>query len=262
MAKKKKKSSGGKSSIAKDPLFKTMPKDIQDFLVFNEKIQNEDNEDKARKMEKALDEATKQADPYWKSILRVAQDEVVRGFDEAKGDYVSGKERLNRRMTELNDDLAYNKEQLGIDLQKELEQQSRAYADNLDATVNNLADAGLTFSSKRKVAEQRLAQNNADIVESAQRQYNRQMRNMQVGTARGLADANASMDDLTRGYNNQITTIGRNAEKYLGTSNLPTLNGYAGLGDITGGMYEDKVKDIDARKNSIYNSLVGGSLNF
>jgi hypothetical protein len=261
MAKKKKKDKK-KSSIANDPLFKSMPEDLQKLLIFNEKIQNEDNEDKARKLEKALDMATKQADPYWKSFLRVAQDEVVRSFDELKGDFESGKQRLERRMNEINEDLAYNKDQLGLELQADLARQARIYKDSLETNAQNMADAGLTFSTKRQAAEQKINQANTDIVESTTRTYNRQKRQLETEALRGNADAKLSLDELTRKFNAGVTDIGRRAEASLGTSNLPSLPGYQALGDITGDLYEKKVADIEQRKRTIFNELTGASLNF
>lgn len=75
-----------KENPAFEKAYGMMTPDEQKIAVMHAQIQMEDNEDKARKLEKALDQATKQADPYWKSYLRVAQDEIVRSFDELKGD--------------------------------------------------------------------------------------------------------------------------------------------------------------------------------
>jgi hypothetical protein len=61
-----------------------------------------------------------------------------------------------------------------------------------------------------------------------------------------------------------VTGIGRAAETYLGTGNLPTLPGYTPLGTtetpVTGGIYEEQTKDIAERQKAIYGELTGQSL--
>jgi len=46
--------------------------------------------------------------------------------------------------------------------------------------IGTAADAGLTFSTKRKIAEQRLAEDNQGLVESTTRQYNAQLAQLEA----------------------------------------------------------------------------------
>ena len=67
---------------------------------------------------------------------------------------------------------------------------------------------------------------------------------------------------MQRGISDYRTNIGRSAEAYLGTSQLPELPGYQPLGDITGQMYEEKVQDVEARKQALYGELTQASLQY
>jgi hypothetical protein len=103
-----------------DPNFLALPRDMQEMAVYTDTIQKSDDADKAQKLSEAFDIAVQQADPYWKSIIRVAQDDTLRAFEEAQGDYTSSLERQQRNMAEIQQDLATNKEYLSLQQQQEL----------------------------------------------------------------------------------------------------------------------------------------------
>lgn len=499
--------------IKNDPSFKNLPIDQQEIVAYNYEIQAEDNKVKQQALADALEMATEQADPYWKNIIRIAQDEVLRAVEEVEGDYKSGVERRQRNIQELKQDLTANKEFLSLEQQAELGrilgdmQASQAEYDrnaknlgedralqlekinsdyqkqrddiiraqgNLDpekqtaldraelelnntkqqiesnvkyteeekqaaleqvqaeydktvgdtmrqegfiteeqkATLENLdrnyqvskqnvaeevANAGLTFSIKRQEAMSRLKDENQGLVESSQRTFNKQMADLEsnlsyvggqkqaqegsitrnavkkvqdlkdalqfaqdmsanetgelkrlyankaeqlqaeliqaqkeaelattsVDTAtsqreaeiqaglqeaqrktaeqksatereyskriaeleieaqRGNTEAQAEIEDLQRKLGESITSIGREAEKTLGTENMPDINSiiqnnpvtpvagtpeptpvYTPLGDVPGTIAEEKIKDIETRKQTIYDELIANSLNF
>lgn len=207
--------------LKNDPSFRNLPLDMQEMALYSYKIQQEDNEDKARKMDEALNEATEQADPYWKNILRIAQDEIVRSFDEAKGDFGSSAERLNRRITEIQQDLVENKDFLSLEQQSELSQLSKTYEVQRDQLVETHALSGMTFSTKRERAETDLDEYTTGIVESTKRQYAKQMSDLEKEASRGNIEAITQLADLDRQLQEELTAIGRKAETQLGTENLP-----------------------------------------
>jgi hypothetical protein len=364
-------------SLKNDPSFQALPADMKEIAIYNYEIQKANDQDKANKLAIALETATEQADPYWKNIIRIAQDEVLRGVESANGDYTSAMERQQRRILELNQDLERNKDYLSLDQQaelgklsadlqdkqetyqrnveylgaekaaqlqgaeldyqksiddinrnmdfsteeknaalKKLDQQFKIQKDNI---TQGAAEAGLTFSTKRKIAENRLKESNEGLVESTNRMYNKTMADLQsnleytgsqygqqtgnierqfglklaeegaymdtatrqmqeardklqrdyakqiadleIEAGRGNTEAQAQMADLQRKLNESVTATGRAGEAYLGTENMPQLEGYAPLGGVTGQVYEDQVKDIEARKQAIYGELNQSSLN-
>ena len=103
-----------------DPNFLSLPRDMQEMAVYTDTIQKADDADKAQKLSQAFEIAAQQADPYWKSIIRIAQDDTLRAFEEAQGDYTSSLERQQRNMQEIQQDLATNKEYLSLTQQQEL----------------------------------------------------------------------------------------------------------------------------------------------
>jgi len=248
--------------LKNDPSFQALPPDLKEIAIYNYEVQKSNDQQKADKLSKALEMATQQADPYWKSILLIAQDEVLRGFEQAQGDFESSIQRQQRIMENIQKDLTYNKDFLSLEQQTELANISRQYEYNTENLVQGAANAGLTFSTKRKIAEKRLAEENQGMVESSQRQYNKQLRDLQESASRGTTETQQEIEDLQRRMGDYTTNLGRSAEKYLGTDNLPSLPGYQALGNVTGDMYEEKVKDIEARKQGIYGELNQSSLNF
>jgi hypothetical protein len=408
-------------SIKNDPSFKSLTPDMQEIVIYNYEVQKTNDAEKAKALVTALEQATAQADPYWKNIIRIAQDEVMRAVEEANGDFTSANERQKQRIAEINQDLASNKGYLSLEQQSELANFSADLSDkqqtyerntqylgadkaaqlaklesdynkavddtnsnlkftaeekasalkklgadfqvNMESMTQGAADAGLTFSTKRRIAEQRLKDENQGLVESTNRTYNKQTADLQANLAyaqqqkalqdqqverdtalkqaeqqqgietarrqtqtsqeqlqreytkkiaeleieasRGNTDAAAQIADLRRKLNESITSIGREAEKTLGTENLPNIgavsptipapttgigeplptgggefnqdgtpkfydptraksssgiSGYNPLGGITGTIAEEKIKDIETRKNAIYQELIAGSL--
>jgi len=61
-----------------------------------------------------------------------------------------------------------------------LDKINRDFTVQRENLVGQAADAGMTFSTKRKIAEQRLAEDNKGLVESTQRQYNNQLAQLEV----------------------------------------------------------------------------------
>jgi hypothetical protein len=98
------------------------------------------------------------------------------------------------------------------------------------------------------------------MVESTNRQYNKQQRDIEIQSQRGILESQKQQEDLQRKFQEQKTSMGRQAETMVGTENLPQLEGYSALGNVAGSMYEEKVRDIEARKQAIANELNQASL--
>lgn len=247
--------------LKNDPAFKALSQDQKEIIVYNYNIQITDNAEDAKKLADALESAKIQAEPYWQNIIAIAQDEVLRNFEIAEGDYNSSVQRQQRIIESINQDLSKNKDFLSLEQQSDLATLARNYEVNHESLIESAAGAGLTFSTKRKIAERRLNEENQGMVESTTRSYNKQITDLQTEADRGNIEAQKEIENLQRKLEESKTSIGRAAETYLGTANLPTLPGYNAIGNVTGELYEQKTADIEARKNALYNEATSGSLN-
>lgn len=251
--------------LKNNPAFQSLPMDQKEIAVYNYEIQKTNNIDKAQKLAQALEQASAQADPYWKNIILLTQDEVLRGFEEATGDYNSSVERQLRLIDNINNDLEYNKDFLNLEQQNQLATIKRNFEASHENLVDSAAGAGLTFSTKRKIAEQRLKEENSGMVESTTRQYEKQIRDLTVDATRGNIEAQKEIEDLQRRFGQQKTDIGRKAESYLGSGLLPQQlvdQGYKPLGNVPGTLYDEKTRDVAARGDQIFKELSSASLNF
>ncbi len=272
----KKKSSSSKSSsksssndfekMMKDKgawdYYQTLSPDQQEFAKYNWNITKSDAKEDIKLYQEALDEATKQAEPYWKSYLLVAQDEVQRAVDEVQKTTQSEVEKNQRVLDSLKENLASNKEFLSLEQQSDLVNLTKNYEVQTEQVVGGAAEAGLTFSTKRKLAEQRLAESQTGLVESTQRKYNKQIRDLTTEAEKGSTEAQKQIEDLKRRMGETITGIGRQAEAKLGTKNIPAISGYAPLGDVSGELYEQKTKDISDRQQALFAEKSRESLTF
>lgn len=245
----------------------SQPFDMQKMAMDSYNIQVENNEDKARKMDQAFDMAVTQADPYWKQIIRIAQDETIRTFDEAKGDYEASALRIERRRTELQEDVSSNRERLSLDEQSQLARIDRGYEQQSQNVAMAAADAGVTFGTgalARAGKQEVVEEETADIVESTKREYGQQIEDLNIRAQRGETDAAEQLTELESTYGSRVQEIGRASETYLGSERTAGLDleGYKDLGDIVGGIEEDKIKDTQVRKETLFNELNQSSLNF
>ncbi len=240
--------------------YKNMSEDQQEFISYNYNIAKSDSKENIKLYEEALKEATEQADPYWKSYLLVAQDEVQRSVEEATKTTEYEVEKNQRLIDSLKENLSSNKDYLSLEQQSDLATLAQNYEVNQENLVQGAADTGLTFSTKRKIAEQRLAQTNTGLVESTTRKYNKQIRDLETEAASGSTEAQKEIEELQRKLSSNITSIGREAEAKLGSENIPTISGYTALGDVSGDYYEEKTKDIAERQQALFEEKSMGSL--
>ena len=212
---------GASPELLNDPAFQQLTDDQKMAASYQEKIQREDNIQKQAWKEEALNEAIEQSEQDMRNELRIAQDEVKRGFAEAKGDYKTSAEILNRRVDNIRQDLEENKEFLSIEQQAELSKIAQGYEIQRDNLVEAHALSGMTFSTKRQLAEKRMTEEEKGIVESTKRQYNKKIADLQKDAERGDEEAQKQLEDLQRQLNEDLTRMGREFEEEYGTENLP-----------------------------------------
>ena len=246
--------------IKNDPVFKSMPEDMQLAIAYNNYVQSQGAEEDIEAWNDALTEAQVDAAPYFKNLLRVTTDEVNRASTKLTGDYASRAQQLQDNLANIQEDLTTNRAYLTLNEQAELTKLSQQYQVELENTQQTMAARGLTFSTDRSTAEGRLEQSQQGLVESTTRQHGYQMQRLEQEAARGNTAAKTQLDDLKRQLGYDRTSIGRSFEQKWGSSSLPQLEGYSPLGGIVGTMAEERTKDIASRREAIYNDATRASL--
>lgn len=236
--------------------------DQQELAAYNFAIGRADSKQDAQFLTEALEEATKQAEPYWKSFLEVARDETIRAFDDTRNEYGYQKEELEKKIARIGEDLSKNRDFYTLEEQSDLAKLKQSYEQQRDGVIEDAASKGLTFSTKREVPLKQLSEYNDNVVQSTQRAYGKKIEDLTTESERGITDTTARIGALETEKNAKLTDIGREAEQKLGTENLPTLEGYSPLGSVSGDYYEKKTADIENRKNAIFNEKSQTSLNF
>lgn len=242
--------------------YQKMSPDEQAIIKYRFEVGKEDSKDASKKLAQALEEATKQADPYWKSFLKVAQDEVMRSYDDTMHTAEYQKTELEKNIANISEDLAKNRDFYTLEQQSDLAKLKMSYEQQRDSVITDAAESGLTFSTKREVPLKQIEEYNANVVSATNRDYEKKQADMATSSQRGIDEGNSKLLELERQKQANITDIGRKAESELGTENLPKLEGYDPLGKISGDLYEKKVSDIETRKQAIFNEKNQTSLNF
>lgn len=192
------------------------------------------------RMQEALATAMNSLDPYYKMKTRLAVDEIERTSLGTTQDFASKVKSLEDKKRQIEEDLIYNKDYLTMEQQADMAKQKREYENQLYSTQQQMAEAGLAFSSPRARAEEQLKTENQGTVESITRQYNKAIREQQLGTERQAAELQQNVADLERQKGEALTKTSRTAEEYLGSTNVPTVPGVAPLGGIQGTLEAEK----------------------
>lgn len=248
--------------LKNDPAWATMPQDMREIAVYNYQLQQSQDAEKARLLNVALETAASQADPYWREIIRIAQDELVRGIESLQTDAMTREETLVKRKQQIEEDLASGTTYLTDQQRADMKEQLKNYDTELTNIRETAAQKGITSSSIKTEADEMAYEKNKYTVESMQREGQKALRDLGVTAERDINTIEDEVNALKTALGQSTTGLVRESEKYLGTENLPTLPSFTTpLGDITGKLYEEKTVDIENRKNAIYNDLIGKSLN-
>jgi len=234
--------------------FSDLQPDEQQYVTDYYNILKTNDTERQALLKQALIDAQESADPYFAAKIRMSLDELLRATGEVADDFASNQETIQNNIDRINQDLIEGKGRISIDEQAELKRQQRKYEYELEGLVENARHAGLTFSSKRALAENRLGIEQADIVESTKRGFQRQLDDLIKLADRGDEDARNQLEDYKRMYGEDITKLGRAAESYLGSSAIPGMEGYKPMGGVVGTIKEDELKDIKARAGQLYDT--------
>ena len=242
------------NDLANDPYFMQLDENNKAIVSYYYNTLASQNTAKAQAFTTALDLASKQADPYWKEKLNIVKDELQRTTATTEADLASREKTLMDRQNAINEDLATNKEYLTAEQQAELARQSENYNNDLTTVREQMASSGLSSSSIRNRAENKLATRNADIIGSATRAYEKNIKSTENTATRELASIAQQTADYQRQASEAKTSAARTAEANVGstalgeTSVAPLL-----LGGISGTMLDSKGTDILTRAKALMN---------
>ena len=233
--------------------FQQLSEDEQRYIVNYYNILKINDKERQDILKQALIDAQAAADPYFAEQIRIAQDELLGALGEKKEDFASQQRDLQLKIDQIKEDLITGKERLTVDQQAELGRQQRQYKYQLEDLIERARHVGLTFSTKRALAEARLTTEQEDIVESTKRGFQRQLEDLQLRSARGEVEATNLLKDYERMYGVSVTKLLRGAERELGTKGLgmEEYEGYKPLGGVTGILEEEKLKDITTRAQAL-----------
>lgn len=241
------------ADLADDPDFQSLDDDNKALASYIINASTSSNKADAEALKESLTLATEQADVYWGEKISIIKDELTRALGDVEADLVATERDLMLRKDRIEQDLKTKKSDLTIDQQTDL----AAAAKNLDIQLYDTREAmaakGLSSSTYRNRAEQRLKEASSDIVESTTRAYARAERDIETEASRNVVDIMNQISDAARTAESSKKTKVSAAEQYLGSAALSGLSGASPYlqGSMTGSMLEEKTSDILARQKSL-----------
>jgi len=251
---------GVPSDITNNPLWYTLTPDQQALIKLAYDAQSAGTAEEKARLQSALEEAIKYADPYVQESIRLVKDELERNVTGVQQDFESKKKTYEDRIKAIQDDLVYNKEQLSLEQQTELAEQLRSNKKNLLELQQSAAESGLAFSSPRIEAESGLLASQQGISQSTRRKYAQAQRSNETAAARELAQIQQGVSDLEKSKTASLTGYQRGAEEKLGSAAVPSVPGVSQLGGITGSIEKQRQQEIanwveTLTKNPLYSQL-------
>lgn len=195
----------------------------------------------------ALTQAQTLADPYAKTQLALSLGEFQSKIAFNQGDLTRASEIITRTRDQISEDVKANKEFLTLEQQANIATETRKYDEDLLTIADQAAEKGLTFGTgarSRVLAEERRGTQFQDVIQSSQRQYNFKIKELELKAARGDIDAQKQLEDLQAKSSFNLESIGRSAEKVLGTANLPGTPSYTPVGGVLGDIEQEQRKTI------------------
>lgn len=169
--------------------------------------------------QEALTAAQGIVDPYTRVMMGFALDSIPDEFRVQKTTIEDNLKTAQERLNEIGSLM----QDATLEEQQTLKAMAREYETKIESTQEQMADAGLTYSTKRTDLEKYIADQNIDMVSSTQRSYATQMRNYE----QNQAQMKRQQDLIRQAGEAQLKQLARTAEEQLGTA------GYRNLG-LTG----------------------------
>ena len=208
------------TSVTDSSEYQGLNQDMKDMIELMFTSMNAKDEQTAQLAEDALREATKIVDPFTKVMAAFALDQIPDQFKTTK---MSLENQLTSNQETLQE-IENLKQDATLEEQQTLNSLSRNFEQNVVNVQDQMADAGLTFSSKRTDLERFVGQQNADIVQSTKRGFQQKSRNL----ARSQQQTERQEKLIRQAGEAQLKSLARGAEETLGTDRAGGL-GLKGL---------------------------------
>lgn len=227
--------------------YKALSPEMQEFIDLGFNLISFGGEEEAKMFSNAIEQAKGVADPYFKSMLALANAEVLLKIADQTQDFEFKSKAVQSARDQLMEDVSRNKEFLTLEQQADIAREIKGYDNDLLDIADQAAEKGLTFGTgarSRALAESRRTAQFEDVVQSNQRLHNFRIQELELKAARGDEEAKAELSNLQAKQGFGLQDIGLAAEKVLGSANLPGVTGYTPVGGVTGTIEEQKKKSI------------------
>ena len=203
------------AEVANSDAYQSLPEDVRGVLdAYIAATTAQDEQTRARAQE-ALKQAQEIVDPYSKILLKFALDAIPDNFRVEK-------QSLEDKITSYNatlQEIGAQMNELPLAQQQELQAIQRSYEGNIKTLQDNLAGAGLAYSSTRADLERQLALETQDIQRSTSRGYETRLRQLQT-----QREENERTKKLVQAAGEaQLKALARGAEEQVGTSEYNKL---------------------------------------
>ena len=208
-------------SIANSAEFQSLTDDEKALLELKwTAIVSKQDETKQRASD-AFDQALAEVSPFSRVLVKFALDQIPDQFSTTK---LSLENQLTNNQETLAE-IDKIREDLPLEQQQQLNEISRNFERNIEGVEEQMADRGLSFSTKRTDLENFIGQQNLELVQSTKRGFSQRIR--EVDRAKKQTER---QQELTRKAGEaQLKQIARGAEEVVGTERAEGLD-LKGLG--------------------------------
>ena len=208
------------TNLQADPNYQLLSDDLKALIETMQVAMTSRDAEVQANAQEALEQAKEIVDPFMKVMLQFSLDSIPDQFRIQKQ---SLEDQLKSKQETLGEINTLMKE-AGIEETQELDALRRNYEQQVTNIEDQVADTGLTFSSKRSDLERFIGEQNIDIQRSTERGFDKKLRNLDQ-----VKSETERQNKLIREAGEaQLKTIARGAEETLGTDRFKEL-GLKGL---------------------------------
>jgi len=212
-------------------------------------VANGDQEE-AQRLAAKLELAKAYADPMLERQIALITDDLNRTIEGMDYDLEYQETTLQNRLNDLRDDVQYKKDYLSLELQQELKDLEIYFGNKIQETRDTMAARGMTVSRRNEKKQELLNEQRGDMVETANRRFGAEMRNLDTTLERSERDTSREAERLRELTERGKLDVARQAEANLGTEraqDLGALGGISPIGNIEGEVdlnYQDQLANF------------------
>jgi len=199
---------------------------------------------KASRLVDAFKAAAKINDPYFAQQLRLAVDAIERGYVTIDEESEFQELQLTSRLSDFREDFERKKDFMTLEQAATLKEIDREYEATLEVLREGLATTGFGSSSRKAKKVGLLDEATGDLRQSSNRRFEFERGSDDINLGRAERDTERELERLARVTEEGKLSFLRDAERNVGTANLPNLAGAPDpLGDIYGAIPEQKLQN-------------------